>query len=567
MLFLLYRFLDVARGRGLVDIMSTILYHRNIIMGTLCYDVSNHSKWMYRLIRGLVAVIIAVSIFTMDGIIANAGNGGSILDKIEYPIYQVRTGSNLRDTPSVDGKWLMNVPKGAYVVLMDGKKHGNYYHVRYGAFDGYLYYGSVVLAEDAVFSDYTLQFPELYGDAEKAEATKQEMDDEIRELQDVYSDSNNPDFEKLEDIESPKKTEVVAMYTRDNALKDIDSLSMVDSNMVSISARESAKIEALYMASQEIHGVAINRAKIRNMPSVEGDQIATINPNDEVIVLDSGENGYIHIKCGDVEGFIYSRCIDYDITLLDDAGLSIINTVVVDEFDIASEESKNRDEIAAANEAKKREDNARDASASMSQEITTIATVEPQVIQININADKGDEEEAEPETSRLSRRTTLRSLPDGNSNNITTLPAGTDVIVLGQAQGGYTMVQYNGMTGYILQNTSVDTIDVSKLGGEPVLFTCTAYCSCKICCGSYSPEVRGGVAHTATGTVPEEGRTIAVDPSVIPYGTKVYIDGMGIYTAEDCGGAIKGNHIDVYFGTHEGAKIFGTQRLYVTIVK
>lgn len=533
-------------------------------MGTLCNGVLSRRLWTKAFIRGLIAVMISLSLFTLNSMTVNAG--GSILDKIEYPIYQVRTGSNLRDTPSIDGKWLMNVPKGAYVVLMDGKKHGNYYHVRYGAFDGYLYYGSIRLATDAVFSDYTLQFPELYGDEEKAEATKQEMDDEMRELQDVYSDSSNPDFENLEDIESPKKAEVIAMYTRDNALKDMQNLSITDNGIVSISAREGAKMEALYQASQEIHGVAINRAKIRNIPSVEGEQVAIINPSDEVIVIDSGENGYIHVKCGDVEGFIYSRCIDYDTASLDDSGLSIINTVVVDEFDIASEESKNRDAIAAANEAKKREENAHDASASMSQEITTTATIEPQVIQTTVK-DNTDEENAEPETSRLQRRTTLRSLPDGNSNNITTLPAGTDVIVLGQAQGGYTMVQYNGMTGYILENNTVDTIDVSKLGGEPVLFTCTAYCSCRICCGSYSPEVRGGVAHTATGTVPEEGRTIAVDPSVIPYGTKVYIDGMGIFTAEDCGGAIKGNHIDIYFGTHEGAKQFGTQRLYVTIVK
>lgn len=534
-------------------------------MGVLCNGVLNRSKLMRNMIRGLLAVMVALSLFTLDSLTAHAG--GSILDKIEYPIYQVRTGSNLRDTPSVDGKWLMNVPKGAYVVLMDGKKHGNYYHVRYGDFDGYLYYGSIRLATDAVFSDYTLQFPELYGSEEMAEATKQEMDDEMRELQDVYSDVNNPNFENLEDIEGPKETQVIAMYTRDNALKDMQNLSTIDDDMVSLYTREGARIEALYVAATQIHGVAINRAKIRNMPSVDGEQVAVINPDDEVIVLDSGENGYIHISCGEYEGFIYSRCIDYDTSLLDDAGLSIINTVVVDEFDIASQESKNREQIAAANEAKQREDNAHNASASISQEITSTVTVEPQIIQTKLPSDSEEVEEAEPETSRLQRRTTLRSLPDSNSNNITTLPAGTDVIVLGQAQGGYTMVQYNGMTGYILENTKVDTIDVNKLGGEPVLFTCTAYCSCRICCGSYSPEVRGGVAHTATGTVPEEGRTIAVDPSVIPYGTKVYIDGMGVYTAEDCGGAIKGNHLDIYFGSHEGAKMFGTQRLYVTIIK
>lgn len=54
---------------------------------------------------------------------------------------------------------------------------------------------------------------------------------------------------------------------------------------------------------------------------------------------------------------------------------------------------------------------------------------------------------------------------------------------------------------------------------------------------------------TATGVMPIVGRTIAVDPSVIPYGTVVEIDGFGIRCAEDTGGAIKGNKIDVFVQT------------------
>ena len=50
---------------------------------------------------------------------------------------------------------------------------------------------------------------------------------------------------------------------------------------------------------------------------------------------------------------------------------------------------------------------------------------------------------------------------------------------------------------------------------------------------------------TSTGAVATEGRTIAVDPSVIPYGTEVLIDGH-VYVAEDCGGAVKGNVIDIF---------------------
>jgi 3D (Asp-Asp-Asp) domain-containing protein len=59
---------------------------------------------------------------------------------------------------------------------------------------------------------------------------------------------------------------------------------------------------------------------------------------------------------------------------------------------------------------------------------------------------------------------------------------------------------------------------------------------------------------TATGTVPSRGRTIAVDPRQIPYGSRVYINGTGPYIAEDTGGAIRGKRLDIYFG--DGAEAY-----------
>ena len=58
---------------------------------------------------------------------------------------------------------------------------------------------------------------------------------------------------------------------------------------------------------------------------------------------------------------------------------------------------------------------------------------------------------------------------------------------------------------------------------------------------------------TSTGTIPKEGRTIAVDPKVIPYGSIVYIQDYGYFIAEDCGGAIKSNRIDIFTASHETA--------------
>lgn len=75
----------------------------------------------------------------------------------------------------------------------------------------------------------------------------------------------------------------------------------------------------------------------------------------------------------------------------------------------------------------------------------------------------------------------------------------------------------------------------------------------------------GDSSRTATGTIPIAGRTIAVDPNVIPYGSEVIINGH-TYIAEDCGGAIKGNRIDILFDTHQEALQFGIQYADVSYV-
>jgi 3D (Asp-Asp-Asp) domain-containing protein len=67
---------------------------------------------------------------------------------------------------------------------------------------------------------------------------------------------------------------------------------------------------------------------------------------------------------------------------------------------------------------------------------------------------------------------------------------------------------------------------------------------------------------TATGKEIKKGM-IAVDPKVIPLGTKIEIKDMGLFTAEDTGGWIKGNRIDIYFETKEQAEQFGRQVIWV----
>lgn len=85
----------------------------------------------------------------------------------------------------------------------------------------------------------------------------------------------------------------------------------------------------------------------------------------------------------------------------------------------------------------------------------------------------------------------------------------------------------------------------------------TAYCACEICCEEWAlnrpvDEHGNEIVYTASGTAATQGRTIGVDPKVIPYGTEVYIAGQGWFVAEDTGN-IGVEHIDIYMNSHEAA--------------
>lgn len=82
------------------------------------------------------------------------------------------------------------------------------------------------------------------------------------------------------------------------------------------------------------------------------------------------------------------------------------------------------------------------------------------------------------------------------------------------------------------------------------------------------PESTGTYAdgYTATGARAGHG-VVAVDPKVIPLGTKLFIPGYGVAVAADVGGAIKGNRIDLCFDTYREAIHFGRKQLKVYILE
>ena len=128
--------------------------------------------------------------------------------------------------------------------------------------------------------------------------------------------------------------------------------------------------------------------------------------------------------------------------------------------------------------------------------------------------------------------------------------------------------------GVILAVFLLIVLGFSWLGVKPVeasernmsslgTFKITFYCPCRKCSGPYGHE-------TSSGAIATEGRTIAVDTKVIPYGTHVHIEGFGEFIAEDTGGKwVQGNHIDVFLESHSECldAAHGTKRREVFIIE
>lgn len=102
----------------------------------------------------------------------------------------------------------------------------------------------------------------------------------------------------------------------------------------------------------------------------------------------------------------------------------------------------------------------------------------------------------------------------------------------------------------ITQSKQESVVEIpSKYLGE---FSISHYCSCPIC----TSTPKG--SRTATGHIPREGRTVAVDTKLIPLHSVIYIEGLGTFVAEDVGGGVKGKHLDIYIDDHQRALSLGT---------
>ncbi|MFS0576974.1 3D domain-containing protein [Sporosarcina sp. 179-K 3D1 HS] len=99
----------------------------------------------------------------------------------------------------------------------------------------------------------------------------------------------------------------------------------------------------------------------------------------------------------------------------------------------------------------------------------------------------------------------------------------------------------------------------ASTGGKEMTVTATAYTAyCKGCSGTtaYGIDLRAN---------PNQ-KVIAVDPRIIPLGTKVWVEGYGEAVAGDTGGAIKGNKIDVFIPSHSSAMEWGVKKVKLRVL-
>ena len=118
-----------------------------------------------------------------------------------------------------------------------------------------------------------------------------------------------------------------------------------------------------------------------------------------------------------------------------------------------------------------------------------------------------------------------------------------------------------------MSNASVlpDPVTIPKPEPTRMIVEATAYCQGSI---------------TSRGSAPRAGRTVSVDPKIIPYGSHLVINGQDGFVAEDCGNSwsdemnddgtyyrhIRGHRIDIYFSSEEEAYAWGRKTVVVEIL-
>lgn len=188
------------------------------------------------------------------------------------------------------------------------------------------------------------------------------------------------------------------------------------------------------------------------------------------------------------------------------------------------------------------------------------------------------EEEKEPTYAYTTTNLNVRIEPDTSANIIDTLLPNVKVEYIGTAENEWTSIRVNDMTYYVystyiskeepeeiitLESLAPARYSIEQEETQLVFqdkfenWTLTAYCACEKCCGKWSKYKK-----TASGTTPEEGRTVACVS--LDFGTIININGED-YIVEDTG-RLTETQIDIYFESHQEALEFGRQKGTVYLI-
>ena len=364
---------------------------------------------------------------------------------------------------------------------------------------------------------------------------------------------------------------------------------------------------------------------VRSTPSAEGEFVGSMNPG-AIAIVEGTEGDWTKIKSGDVEGYVLTQYILTGKSAEEFAKdyVTLQGTALEDGVNVRTEQSTdanivtvlNKDDIITVLSDPREEQTSSEtvATEATTQEASSEAVTEADT-QVATDEQSGEDVTTEQDTEvatqdsteavtteEVTETTTESTEADTQSSEITWLP-----VMLADGETGYVsadLVDIDRLYEIAVSAEELQRREAEKLAAEqaaaeaaalatqqaasqttttastssssssntsyqgatttPVTatssgecigtFTVTAYCGCEKCSGGHNK--------TASGTTPTEGRTIAADTSILPFGSQVVIDGV-VYTVEDRGSGVNGNHIDIFFATHDKAMAYGSKTVKV----
>lgn len=330
---------------------------------------------------------------------------------------------------------------------------------------------------------------------------------------------------------------------------------------------------------------------IRKGPSTDTEFVGSMNPGAIATVL--GTDGeWTKIKSGDVEGYVLSEFVRTGESAeeLAEEYVTLRGTVLEDGVNIRSEKSIDADILVVLDKddtltvlenpnKEEKNETVVDATAEEAPEVEITEAVAEAMKNTEVNKTKAEDDitwvpvmledgqtgyvsadlldvdelyEIAISAEELERQAAEEAARKAAEEEAARQAAAQAAASQSTGNGGNNNSSKSDSDSY--QGATTKPVTATESGDCIGTFTITAYCGCKKC--------SGGSNKTASGTTPTEGRTIAADTSILPYGTQVVIDGI-VYTVEDCGSGVRGNHIDIFFATHEKAKAFGRKTVKV----